>query len=205
MGRKFSGRRSLPWGIAVMSLYIVAAVGTAHFIPVRLLYDGEAPLPPYRWVKPPNNIPGPHEPPEPGVGEVPITAAGSEAKTVVTPDLQASVLFRRGAVTPRPGETTVQVRLIPLDPETIAPAPPGARFESNAYRVAALYENARQPVMLRASIFLVMRYAVHASELLWSSGTSAWNPVESSGLIAGQQLFAEVERLGVFVVVSAPK
>lgn len=205
MDRWFSGRRSLPWGIAVVSLYIVAAGGTGHFIPVRLLYDGEAPLPPYRWVKPPDNVPGPHEPPEPGVGAVAITASGSEAKTVVTPDLQASVLFRKDAVTPRPGEATIQVRLIPLDPETVAPAPQGARFDSNAYRVAALYENSRQPVALRASVFLVMRYAVHASTLLWSSGAPVWTPIEGSGLIAGQQLFAETDRLGIFVIVTIPR
>lgn len=178
---------------------------TARVVPVRLLYDGEAPPAPYRWVTPPANIPGPHEPPEPGVGAITLTPSGSEARTVVTPDVQASILFRRDAIIPRSGETTVQVRLIPLDPETIGPAPPGARFESNAYRIAALYENVRQPVMLRTPVFLVMRYAIHASTLLWSSGTSAWTPIEASGLIAGQQLFAEIDRLGIFVIVSTPK
>ncbi|MGH2437753.1 MAG: hypothetical protein ACRDFA_12285 [bacterium] len=185
-----------------MSLYLIAATGTARFIPIRLLYDGEAPPPPYRWVNPPGNVPGPHEPPEPGVGAVALTASGSEAKTVFTPDLQASVLFRKDAVTPRSPETTVQVRLIPIDPETIAPVPPGARFDSNAYRIAALYENSRQPATLRAPVFLVMRYAVHASTLLWSPGTPTWTPIEASGIIAGQQLFAETDRLGIFVIVT---
>src|SRR5207245_1969251 len=68
--------RVFAWGVGVATLYLVVAA--AEFrpaaIPIRILFDGVAPLPPYRWVRPPEELAKGNQPPEAGMGTVPLEA-----------------------------------------------------------------------------------------------------------------------------------
>ncbi|TMJ15557.1 MAG: hypothetical protein E6H02_01815, partial [Bacillati bacterium ANGP1] len=130
----------LLWGAAAAALYLAAGAYVWTRIPVRLLYEGEAPPPPYRWVRPPANLPEPNQPPESGTGAIPLAPNGSQSASVLADDGQAAVIFRFGAIAPRAGATTVTVNIVPLDPATMSPPPPGLRVDGNAYRMEATYQ-----------------------------------------------------------------
>ena len=194
-------RGGLFWGIAAAALYIAAAVVLTPGVPVRLLYDGEMPPPPYRWMRPPGDISGPHQPPQPGTGTVALTATGSRYSVVGTDDAQAWVVFSKDAVVREPGESEVRVRIIPLDPSTVPAPPPGMLLDGNAYRIQAVYAKSGQPVKLREVVTVMLRYPRHAQEILHVSG-SRWVVLATNKVDVTLQLFASTQELGLFVAAS---
>src|SRR5437879_11455028 len=86
MDRRGARAWMLLWGAAAAALYLAAGAYVWTRVPVRLLYEGEAPPPPYRWVRPPANLPEPNQPPESGTGTIPLTPAGSQSASVLTDD-----------------------------------------------------------------------------------------------------------------------
>jgi len=194
-------RGGLFWGIAAAALYIAAAVVLTPGVPVRLLYDGEMPPPPYRWMRPPGDISGPHQPPQPGTGTVALTATGSRYSVVGTDDAQAWVVFSKDAVVREPGESEVRVRIIPLDPSTVPAPPPGMLLDGNAYRIQAVYAKSGQPVKLREVVTVMLRYPRHAQEILHESG-SRWVVLSTNKVDVTLQLFASTKELGLFVAAS---
>jgi hypothetical protein len=189
------------WGAAAAALYLAAGAYVWTRVPVRLLYEGEAPPPPYRWVRPPANLPEPNQPPEAGTGTIPLTPDGSPSASVLTDDGQSAVIFRFGAIVPRAGATSVQVSIIPLDPGTMAPPPPGLRFDGNAYRMQATYPDGT-PINLAQPVTVVLRYPRHATMLLRSTG-NGWSRLDAHVVAGALQIFASTDRLGV-VVAAAP-
>ena len=191
----------LIWGIAASALYIVAAVVFTQGVPLRLLYDGEMPPPPYRWMRPPGDISGPSQPPQPGSGTIAFTGTGSRYSVVGTDDAQAWVVFSQDAVVREPGESTARVRITPLDPSTVPAPPPGMRLDGNAYRIQAVYATSGQPVRLREVVTVMLRYPRHAQEILHASG-SRWVVLATNKVEVTLQLFAPTKDLGVFVAAS---
>jgi hypothetical protein len=187
----------LLWGAAAAALYLAAGAYVWTRVPVRLLYEGEAPPPPYRWVRPPANLPEPNQPPETGTGTIPLAPAGSQSASVLTDDGQSAVIFRFGAIVPRAGAASVQVSIIPLDPATIAPPPPGLRFDGNAYRMEATYPDGT-PISLAQPVTVVLRYPRHATMLLRSTG-NGWSRLDAHVVAGALQIFASTDRLGVFI------
>jgi hypothetical protein len=187
----------LLWGAAAAALYLAAGAYVWTRVPVRLLYEGEAPPPPYRWVRPPANLPEPNQPPEAGTGTIPFTPDGSQSASVLTDDGQSAVIFRFGAIVPRVGATSVKVSIIPLDPGTMASPPPGLRFDGNAYRMQAAYPDGI-PISLAQPVTVVLRYPRHATMLLRSTG-NGWSRLDAHVVAGALQIFASTDRLGVLV------
>jgi hypothetical protein len=183
------------WGVAAALLYLVALSQVR--LPVRILYDGEAPPPPYRWVHPPPASARDNQPPEPGTGAIALSPAGSEPASIVTGDAQAGVIFPRDAIVPHRGISRVEVRITPLDPDTTAPAPPGLRFDGNAYHIDATYASG-EPIALRKPITPVLRYPIHATVLL-RSAAAGWTSLKAHRVEASLQIFGPSDRPGVFV------
>ncbi len=184
-------------GAAVALLYFLAAAYVWPNVPVRILYEGSAPPLPYRWVRPPANLARDNQAPEAGTGTITLTPDGSTSASILTNDAQAGVIFSRGSIAPRPGEASARVRIVPLDPASIAGPPAGVRFDGNAYRVEAAYATG-EPAVLQKPVTPVLRYPVHATVLLRSTGTG-WQPLDSRRVEEALQIFAQSDRLGAFV------
>src|SRR5207302_8897660 len=159
--------RELMWGLATASLHLPAVAYTWPLAPIRILYEGEAPPLPYRWVHPPAELAQDNQPPQSGAGQISLTPQGSQSTSIVTDDGQAGVIFRFGAITPRTGATSAQVKVVPLDPAPLPRPPSGLRLDGNAYRVDATY-NTGEPIVLRIPMTAVLRYPRHATMLLRS-------------------------------------
>ncbi len=191
----------LAWGAAAAACYLGLAVAAGP-LPARLLYDGFVPLPPYRWVHPPPGRAGDNQPPKPAVERIPIGPNGTRAAEVSTEDDQIFVTFPEAVVAPRAGETFVQVTITPLDPATVAPAPPGRPVDGNAYRIEASYGGAAAaPAVFGAPLTVVLRYATHATHVLRNQDRG-WVSLHSTRFEGSQEVLANTDRLGVFVAAS---
>jgi hypothetical protein len=202
-GRRSRRRRSLVPGFLLSVLYLAAAAVVPHAPHGRLLMDGLIPQPPYRWVHPPAGQGGDNEQPQPYSAALSLTAAGSAPAEFATDDLQATLTLPANVVPPRAAETKVRVTLTPLDPVTLAPAPSGRRFDSNAYRLEAVYDASSAPVQLTGAITVVLRYAVHATTILRldrAGDKPAWARLPTTVYTGSQEALAHSDQLGVFVV-----
>lgn len=200
--RRVGNLRVLALGIAAGACYLAAGTLVWPAVPLKILYEGEAPPLPYRWVHPPANLPEPNQPPTPGSGTIALTPTGSQSASVLTDDGQAAIILRFGAIAPRDGASSVTVRIIPLDPATLPAPPPGMRFDGNAYRMDAVYDTGG-PITLRTSATPVLRYPKHATVLLRFSG-SGWTSLETHVVGGSLQLFGPTDTLGTFVAAAPP-
>ena len=116
---------------------------------------------------------------------------------MITGDGQCVVVFPDGSIAPREGESQANVKITPLDPGNGAPPPLGMRFDGNSYRVEAVYSISKAAVVLSKPATIVMRYPVHATDLLRYSG--GWVSLKAQVVQATLQVFATTDRLGVFV------
>ncbi len=182
-------------GATAIGLYILSVAWISSLVPVRLLYNGQPPPLPYNWVVPLPYLASTNIRPSSGAGSVPI---GMQPGSVTTGDAQAVVIFPEGAVEPRTGESATEVTLTPLDPGTVTPVPQGLRFDGNAYRVEGRYSGSKEPIALRRPATIVLRYPIHATTVLVAAD-SGWTALPTETVPATLQIFAQVNRLGVFV------
>src|SRR5579884_2539020 len=174
--------RSTAWsGVAIVALYLVAVALAPPQPGARLLYDGPVPLAPYRWVSPPPDLAAANQPPSSGTAAITLGAIESMPGDASTEDEQAAT-----------------VRLVPLDPRAIAPAPRGLKFDGNAYDITASYARSGRPVRLTKSATVVLRYPVHATALL-RARAGGWIRLRATRFPMTQQLAGATDRLGVFV------
>lgn len=184
-------------GVAATALYLVAvALGRLHA--GALLYDGVVPLPPYRWISPPPDLAADSHRPASGTGSIKLGALEAMPGDASTGDEQAAITFAEGAVAMRPGEPAVNVRLAPLDPRTVAPAPRGLRFDGNAYRITARYATSGRPAALVKPVTVVLRFPVHATMLL-RAAPAGWVRLRTTRFAASEQVVADTDRFGIFV------
>lgn len=190
--------RHLRWGLAAAALYLAAGLIPASTgVPVLPVFDGLAPPEPYRWVDPPPDaLEGIGEP---FGGEETISVEDNfGAFTVFTDDGQAQATMLVDAVELPPGEESIAMTITPLDPEAVGPPPSGLRFDSNAYRIEAEYVPSGDPVVVTDEATVLLRYAVHAEEILRRDGDE-WRPLETTVLQGTLQLVTNTPELGVFV------
>jgi hypothetical protein len=186
--------------VATAALYLGAVAYTWPLAPIRILYEGEAPPLPYRWVHPPAELSQDNQPPESGAGQIVLSTQGSPSTSIVTDDGQAGVIFRFGAIAPRTGATSVQVKVVPLAPAPLPRPPSGLRVDGNAYRVEATY-NTGEPVVLRMPMTVVLRYPRHATMLLRHTGET-WTTLDAHIVPGSLQIFAGTDHAGVFAAVA---
>ena len=190
-------------GVCAAATYLVVAAATWPTVPVRVLYEGDAPPPPYHWVRPPASLAAGNQPAPPGGGRIVLTPAGSRPASIATDDAQAVAVFPEGAIEPRAGETGIDVRIVPLDPATISPPPAGFRYDGNAYRIEAVYTPSARPVTLRRPASVIIRYPIHATEM-FRRDTQAWTPLKAEVVQATLQIFASTAQFGAFVAAAPP-
>jgi len=164
--------RVFAWGVGVAALYLaVAAAGfRSGAVPVRILFDGVAPPPPYRWARPPEELAANNQAPEVGTGTVSLDVTGSVPASATTGDGQATVNVAGRAIPGERGEGSAVVRISPLDPASIGPPPQGLRFDGNAYRIEITYASSGTQVALRRPLTVALRYATEGTSMVRSLG-----------------------------------
>jgi hypothetical protein len=198
--------RSLPWGIALVLLYMVAA-GVRYgpdVAPGRLLLDGMAPLAPYRWLHPPSELARGNQLPAAGAATLALGPSGSPAASVATDDGQATVSLNDNVIAPQGGESSVRVMITPIDPASVAPPPPDMRFDGNAYRFNAVYTLSDRPARLQKPATIVLRYATAATQMSRAATPgSNWTIIKSTNYPGNLQvLVADSETLGIFTTLA---
>jgi hypothetical protein len=205
-------RAQIATGVALAALYVVVASLSFRggLLPIRPLFDGSGPPPPYRWVKPPPDLAQGNVLPTSAHGTMPITAKGSDAYNLNTDDGQASIIFPPNGVQPKAGETKVNVAMEPLDPATLGAPPAGRDYDGNAYRVTATYARSGAPITIppttcslngvNACATIVLRYAFSATELYRRDG-NAWTKVPAQTASAALQIYGVTDKFGVFIAV----
>lgn len=186
-------------------LYVVVALITAKVSsrPVLPLFDGFAPPTPYAWVNPPPELAASNVPPEPVERQFPLGPGGAPASNAATDDAQAIAGLVDGSVPPSPPDTAIAVRLVPADPATLGPLPPGMRAVSNAYRVELRYLPSETPLdRLAANGTIALTAAETGDRLLHSVDGQVWMEMAFRPFGTDHGLFGELDTTGWFVVAS---
>ena len=192
-------------GAAVGAVYLAVALLSfgSGLVPVRPLYDGFGPPPPYYWVDPPPNA----ETTDPAVGTVGkifFDDGESLGLTSTTGDGQATAIFEPGAIEPVQAEESVHIEVQPIGPSRLGEPPEGMRIDGNGYRFEAIYEGSGEPVRLLRPVSVILRFPVHATTMV-RLDEDVWSPVPGTQVIAASlQVFAQTDQLGMYAAAGPP-
>jgi hypothetical protein len=198
------GWSRLAWGVVVVAAYI-AAVGMSapRGWPARLLFDGVGPPNPYRWVSPPPDRAVSNQPPMAARRTAKLTSKGSFGLSAVTGDGQASLVAPQGAFPIELGQRSVLITITPSDPAPLGDPLAGLLYQGNAYTFDAKYQPSGQPAPLVKPVSVLLQYPVHATVILRRDG-DRWTALKTTTVPASLQVFADTQKLGVFVA-AGPK
>jgi len=84
------------------------------------LLDGLAPVN-YRWVAPPPELESTNQQPTSGTFSLQLGPDGVKSKVVFTSDNQVTVIVAEGSIATAPGQRSVDLSVVPLDPVTLPP------------------------------------------------------------------------------------
>jgi hypothetical protein len=121
-------------------LFVTAACWLPLAFPATAGADGVVPPTRYQYVEPPAFFAAGNTKPQPVTVRVPLSARGSDAAGVATPDGQFVIDLAAGAIAPHAGATSVAIHVTPLAPGSRSALPNGLRANGNAYRVEMNYE-----------------------------------------------------------------
>jgi len=191
-------------GFALLYVVVALATATVSSRPVLPLFDGFAPPTPYAWVNPPAELAAGNVPPPPVERQFSLGPAGAPASNAATDDAQAIVSLVDGSVPPSPSDTSLAVRLVPVDPGTLGSLPPGLRAVSNAYRVELRYLPSMTPVArLAAKGTIALTAADTGDRLLHSVDGQVWVEMAFRRYGNDHGLFGELDTAGWFLVASS--
>ena len=196
-------QRSRVWGLAAGILLVVAACGSVALgllvgIPV---FDGLAPPPAYRWVRPPSELRAGNRAPASVSATVPLTGTGSAAALVSTPDDQVQVSIPAGAFPPAAGQNALGVDIQPLDPAQVPAPPAGMVIQGNADRITiADVPSGATPTAVQP-VDVTLRYPVDATSVILSDG-AGWQVLPTTLESAALAVDATTTRFGIFAAAS---
>jgi hypothetical protein len=203
--------RALVLGVAAVGVYLAGAVLSAHLSVLARgpLFDGLAPPPPYRWVKPPPSLAGTNQPALSGTATLPFKNGRSQPGVFRTDDSQAVIVMLTGSVPPQPGATSVKLTITPLAPAQAPKTPSGLRIDGNVYRFTATYEpNGEAVTDLATPGELVLVYPTPTAArhvLLFSADAKRWVTLRAHDSQIQQQLMNEkITQLGLFATALRP-
>ena len=191
-------------GFAV--LYVVVAFVTAQLSsrPVLPLFDGFAPPVPYNWVNPPPEMAAGNTVPPPVERQFPVGADGAPASNAASDDAQIIVGLDNGSVPASAPDTTIAVRMVPLDPGTLGPLPAGLRAVSNAYQVTMTYLPSQTPLArLAVKGTIALTAGETGDRMLYSADGQTWEERAFRPYGQDHGVFTELEAVGWFVVASS--
>ena len=194
-------RRTLAVGAALAAAYVIVVaatmVGTDR--PVRPLFDGLTPPPPYRWVKPPPGY-GTNVKAKPDKVSVPLDAGGSVPAGPTGVNGQVTLNLPQGAIPARTGDTAVEIAIVPLDANRLGPLPPRLIPDGNAYEIRMRYRPSGTAVpALAAPGNVVLATPEPASVLVFSADGRGWETMETARVGGPDSVGATFRRPGHYV------
>ena len=192
-------QRSRVWGLAAGVLLVVAACGSVALgllagIPV---FDGLAPPPAYRWVRPPSELRAGNRAPASVSATVPLVGTGSAAALVSTPDDQVQVSIPAGAFPPSAGQSALEVDVQPLDPARVPAPPAGTAIQGNAYRITVAGMPSGATVTAVQPVDVTLRYPVDATSVILLTD-AGWQALPTTLESAALAVDATTTRFGIF-------
>jgi hypothetical protein len=215
-----SKRRAAGWLAAASGLVVVLAYlagtglgGKLSPLARRPLLDGLAPPPPYHWVKPPPELASGNRPPSGATSTVPLGSSGTQVTAISTADGQANLLMEASAIAPAAGQRSVEVRIQPTDPATLAAAaPPDLALAGNAYLVRFSYQPSGKQVTALAGkatislVFPLLPIPVTSPfdyTVLSSADGRAWTRQASTAVPGSHQVGSPLSAPG-YVIAAVP-
>jgi len=167
-------------GVYVAVVLLTLGVGAHRLLP---LFDSIGPTPAYRWVRPPGLEAVGNQAPAGAQRQILLVRAGLPPASASTDDGQFVITVGAGALAPHGVDTSVSVRVAPVDPGGLPPLPAGWRADGNAYRVTLTYLPSGQPVTATIGGNVVLQVPQRAAAVLHRSGESGWvsEPTEPAG------------------------
>jgi hypothetical protein len=165
--------------VAVAGLYLVACTLTigvpGH--PLRPLFEGVGPAPPYRWVNPPKQFKATNVQPLAVSQTIPLGPSGSPATGVATTEGQLVLGLAAGTFPPAAGRNVV-VSITPKDPARLGALPRGLYADGNAYLVSATYQPGATVISVSAkTVDGVLETPAPAKTVLLSVDGRSWSPI----------------------------
>ena len=194
-------RRAVVGG-AVVAIYVVVAMLVPGG-PSRPVFDAIGPPAPYKWVNPPPDYAPGNMKPESATHDLVLTASGSVAASVATPDGQAAIVLKEASFAARKGETAITIRIDPLDPATLGRPPRGLRYDGNAYRYIAAYKKSGVETELTKPATVVLQFPIVSTKLLRRDG-DVWTDLKANPVSVSLQIFANTDKLGAFAAAGPP-
>ena len=162
--------------LAVYAVTVVASLPLGHG--VRPLFEGIGPPPAYRWVKPPPAFAATNVPPRANESDVGLGPQGSDQAGVLSEDSQLVLNLPAHAIAPHPADTSVKVRVTPLDPAPLGPLPEGLGANGNAYQVRLAHQPSGQDVAtLAVPGNILLTVPLTTAGLWFSPDGRAWQRV----------------------------
>lgn len=200
--------RAVATGAAVVAVYLVSVLVSARLsvLARRPLLDGFTPPPPYRWVKPPEDLAATNVPPEEATVAISLSGTTAGAGVYGTKDMQVNLVLEPNAFQPgTAGPVSLAIR--PLDPAPLAPLPSPVTVAGNVYLLEAKAKDGTPVAALRNPGHLVLAYPVPSHEaigathaLFRSPDGRAWTKLDSQDSPASQQASSDVTQFGYFAV-----
>src|SRR2546421_6684356 len=175
----------------------VTLVATAH--PVRPLFDGLTPPPPYRWVSPPPGY-GTNIKAKPDEVSLALAGGGSEPAGPTGVNGQVTLNLPLGAIPGRAGDTAVKIAIVPLDAARLGPLPAGLIPDGNAYELRMSYRPSGAGITsLSVPGNIVLATPERASVLVFSADGRHWETMDTVRVGGPDSVGATFRRAGHYV------
>jgi hypothetical protein len=194
-------RRTFVIGAGLAAVYVAAVAATIVVTdrPVRPLFDGLVPPPPYRWVNPPPGA-GFNTKPERDDVSVPLTADGSELAGPSAINGQVVLNLPAGAIPARAGADEVRMTVVPLAPHRLGALPNGLTPDGNAYEIRLRYRPSGASVTdLAVPGNIVLATPEPASVLLFSPEGRGWETLDTQRVGGPDSVGGPFRRAGHYV------
>jgi hypothetical protein len=194
-------------GAVVLALYVLVSLATLALSHqhVRPLFEGIGPNAPYQWVNPPKAFAATNVTPHPTETDIPLGPSGIPQAGATSSESQLLLNLPAAAIPARAGATTVHVRITPLDPGKLGPAPAGLKPDGNAYRVDLTYRPGNEPITTLAKPGnIIMVLPDPGVTLLFSTDGLAWERLPTQQVGGPANLGSTFSRPGVYLGAEPP-
>ena len=195
-------------GLVIVGLYAALAAISGAWSPTargpRLA--GLGPVN-YRWVSPPPELASTNQQPTSGEFSLNLGGDGVESGVFFTSDNQITLIVAEGSIAAAPGQKTVDLSVVPLDPATMATPGDDLTVFGNAYAITATYRpSGKEVTKLSDPLDVILIYpataTLHANshEMLFAADGQDWEALDSHDSPSQQQAEANVPGFGTVAV-----